>query len=595
MVVSVVIPPWLSPFLISLLNLIVIYAILAMSLDILMGYTGLDSLGQAAFFGLSAYVVGIVITRYGISWEAAVLLGLLLSTGTAALSGLVVVRVKGLFFTVITLAVSQVFWGISHRWGVLTGGWNGLRGIPRPFPILESNLNFYYLGLGVLLVAGFLMYRLVHSPFGLTLRGIKDSESRMKTSGYNVWLHKYIVFVISGIFSGAAGILYSFYFGFVSPGVLAVRTSFDAMLMVIIGGAGTLVGSVIGSAAIVTLRNYLSAYLDRWLIVLGLVFIVTTLYAPKGILGWWRARRKAVPLQKPEESEREIGDERIGRSPSVAIDPVEKSDNPGTIGKEGLSGRPTLQLENVSKSFGALLALNDVSMKVYSGNRVAIIGPNGAGKTTLFHLISGVQIPSSGRIFLFDKDITRISSHRRIGMGLARTYQVTNLYPTLTALDNIRLGIMGIQRDKYLLYRPVASLGGVNERAKELLNYIDLWDKRDVEVRHLSYGHQRQLEVIMALASNPKVLLLDEPTAGLSQAETGPVVQLIKSLDPKLTLLIIEHDMDVAFQVADEIMVFHYGQMLTKGTKEQIQADATVREIYLGRIYRERSLHVATQ
>ena len=397
-VVSLVIPPWLSPFLISLLNLILIYAILAMSLDILMGYTGLDSLGQASFFGVGAYTVGIVMTRYNLGWEAAILLALLLSTITAALSGLVAVRVRGLFFLVITVAISQVLWGLSHRWGVLTGGWNGLRGINRPFPLLESNLIFYYLGLSVFLVAGFLMYRLVHSPFGLTLRGIKDSESRMETSGYNVWLHKYIVFVVCGMFSGVAGILYSFYSGFVSPGVLAVRTSFDAMLMVIIGGAGTLVGSIIGSAVVVTLRNYLSAYMDRWMIVLGLVFIVTTLYAPKGILGWLRAwRGKTTIRETPDVVD---GGEQAKSLPPV-IEPIEGEPNQATTWRKRPNEVEALRLDNISKSFAGLQALNNVSMTVQSGTRMAIIGPNGAGKTTLFNLISGIYYPTSGKISAF--------------------------------------------------------------------------------------------------------------------------------------------------------------------------------------------------
>ena len=580
LIASLVLPPWLSPFLLTLLNLILIYAILAMSLDILMGYTGMDSLGQAAFFGMGAYTTGILMVRYGFGWEVAVLLGLLLSTATAALSGLWAVRVRGLFFLVITLAVSQVLWGLSHRLGNITGGWVGLRGITRPLPILEPDINFYYLELVVFLAAGFLMYRLIHSPFGLTLRGIKDSESRMETSGYNVWLHKYIVFVICGLFSGVAGILYCFFAQFLSPGVLAVRTSFDAMLMVIIGGTGTLIGPIIGATAIVTLRNYLSVYIDQWLIVLGLIYILTTLYAPKGILGWLRAGWRKVPI--PETPDVESGGRQVKDPPSV-INPIQGSAKQAATRRKSSNEVEVLRLESVSKFFGKILAVNNVSMTAHSGARMAIIGPNGAGKTTLFNLISGVYHPSSGQISLFDKGITRLSPHRRTRMGLARTYQITNLYPTLTAIDNIRLGIMGVQRSKYLLHLPVVSLSSVNERARELLDFIDLWDKRNIEVRYLSYGYQRQLEVVMALTSKPKVLLLDEPTAGLSRAETSSMVELIKSLDPKLTVLLIEHDMDVAFEIADEITVLSNGQILTRGTREEIQANSAVRQIYLGR------------
>ena len=179
----------------------------------------------------------------------------------AAIGAALAVRMTGLFFLVMTLVFSQVMWGLAHRWGSMTGGYLGLHGIPRPTEALESPLTFYYVGLGVLLISGLLMYRLVRSPFGLTLRGIKDSELRMRTSGFNVWLHKYIVFVIAGAFAGVSGVLYTYSTQFISPTVLGVETSFEAMLMVIIGGAGTLTGPLIGAAVVTGLRNYLSVYL----------------------------------------------------------------------------------------------------------------------------------------------------------------------------------------------------------------------------------------------------------------------------------------------------------------------------------------------
>ena len=170
-------------------------------------------------------------------------------------------------------------------------------------------------------------------------------------------------------------------------------------------------------------------------------------------------------------------------------------------------------------------------------------------------------------------------------MGLGRTYQITNLYSTLTVSDNIRLGILGTRAARYVVHSPVARLGSVNERSRELLKAIGLWERRDMEVRHLSYGHQRQLEIVMALASEPRVLLLDEPAAGLSVAETKRMVELIRSLDPALTLLIIEHDMDVAFELATEIVVLHNGRLLARGTREEIRANSTVRDVYLGHAY----------
>jgi len=582
------VPPHFPPFLLTVVMLSLVYAILAMSLDVLMGYGGMESLGQAAFFGLGAYALGILVARYHQAWPIAVLVGLGLGTAGAAIAGLLAVRLRGLFFLVITLAFAQVLWGIANRWGQMTNGYVGLRGIRRPYAGLESDDNFYYVLLGVFIVAAFAMRRLVTSPFGLGLRGIRESESRMKTTGYNVWLHKYIAFVICGAFAALAGVAYAFVTEFVTPEVLSITTSFDAMLMVILGGVGTLVGPALGAAAIVGLRNYLSSYIDHWIMILGAIYILTVLFAPKGIVGfasrWWR--RKEVPEEEEHAAvPAEKGDLREpGRLEPAAADlraiTAESTATQGNSHKVA-----ALQITNLRKAFGTIHAVEDVSITAEVGARLAILGPNGAGKTTLFNLISGLYKPSSGDISLFGKRITRVPPHARAHMGLGRTFQITNLYPTLTVAENIRLGILGTRGARYVVHAPVSSLTSVSERSTELLKAIGLWGRRDMEVRHLSYGHQRQLEIVMALASEPKVLLLDEPAAGLSVPETTRMVELIRSLDPSLTLLIIEHDMDVAFELATEIVVLHNGRLLARGTREEIRASSTVRDVYLGHAY----------
>ena len=242
-----------------------------------------------------------------------------------------------------------------------------------------------------------------------------------------------------------------------------------------------------------------------------------------------------------------------------------------------------LRLEGISKNFGGLSAVKDASLEVRAGERVGILGPNGAGKTTLFHLISGSLRPTGGRILLFGRDITRLPAYQRAGLGLGRTYQITNLFPTLTVLDNLRLSLISFKGIRFRMHRAVHRLDGVNQEARVWLEQIGLWNAREIEVRHLSYGHQRQLEVVMALALEPKILLLDEPTAGLSAAEVGPIVEMIRSLHRAMTVLIIEHDMDVAFQVAEKILVFHHGEKLAEGTTEEIRINPEVRRIYLGR------------
>jgi ABC-type branched-subunit amino acid transport system ATPase component/ABC-type branched-subunit amino acid transport system permease subunit len=581
LIAAVVAPPYLPPFLLTVVMLSLVYAILAMSLDILMGYTGMESLGQAAFFGIGAYTVGIVTTRHGASsWPVAVVLALGLGALCAAVAGLLAVRLSGLFFLVMTLAFSQVLWGVSQSWDSMTGGYLGITNIPRPYPGLVSDLHFYYVVLSIFVLVAFLMLRLVTSPFGLSLRGIRESESRMKTSGFNVWLHKYIVFVICGLFAAVGGVAYAFAIQFASPDVLSITTSFNAMLMVIIGGTGTLVGPVLGATGIVFLQNYVSGYINHWIILLGAIYIAAALFASKGLVGevrkWWSRWTK-----RRISDEEGLADSRTSWS-VAALRPANRQSVDAT--KESHDST-ALRITSLSKSFGMIRAVENVSITAGVGTRMAILGPNGAGKTTLFNLISGLYKPSSGDIALFGRSMARVPAHARVRMGLARTYQVTNLYPTLTVLDNVRLGVLGIGATRYALHSSVARLGAVNERSRELLEVIGLWDRRDMEVRHLSYGHQRQIEIIMALASEPRVLLLDEPAAGLSVAETRPMIDLIRSLDPSLTVLIIEHDMDVAFEVATEITVLHNGQILAQGTRDEIRANSTVRDVYLGRAF----------
>jgi branched-chain amino acid transport system ATP-binding protein len=241
-----------------------------------------------------------------------------------------------------------------------------------------------------------------------------------------------------------------------------------------------------------------------------------------------------------------------------------------------------LSLTEVSKSFGGLTAVNEVTLAVGAGERRAIIGPNGAGKTTLFSLISGEQLPTSGRIELFGQDITRLAPHRRAALGLTRTYQITNLFPRLSAVENCLLAVQALLPMKFHVHRDLQHYPSIIERAQSALDAVGLLEKARATVRDLSHGEQRQLEIALALAGSPRLLLLDEPTAGLSPAESLMMTALLKKLDPSITLLIIEHDMDVAFQLTDRITVLHYGRVVADGLRDEVTANPLVQEIYLG-------------
>lgn len=281
-------PPFLSGFLLTLLTQALIYAILAMSLDIVLGYTGLASLGHAAYLGLGAYSVAILTTRHGAGFWVTLVVGIMLAAAVAAVFGLVALRASGVYFLMITLALGMVAWGLAHRWVSLTQGDNGISSVPRPtgLPVsLAGAVPYYYFALIALALAFWFLRTVVRSPFGRTLVGIRESESRMRTLGYHVWLHKYVGFVIAGGVGGFAGVFWGYYNGFVSPSDLELATSVEILLMVALGGRGTLVGPAIGAGIIVLLKNLVSVYTQRWLLILGAVYIGTIVWAPEGIVG----------------------------------------------------------------------------------------------------------------------------------------------------------------------------------------------------------------------------------------------------------------------------------------------------------------------
>jgi len=282
-----VLPPLLPSYWLTILIQMLIYAVLAMSLNILMGYTGLASFGHCAYFGTSAYVVAILSTKYKVGFLGCVSSGLFSALFVAAVFGLLVAHTGGVYFLMITLALGMIIFGLAYRWVSMTGGDNGIAGIYRPELGLSLSLDepivFYYLVLIIFLLVIFFLYIFHRSPFGQSLLGIRESESRMRNLGYNTWFHKYLAFIIAGGISGISGILWAYYNGFVSPMDVELTASFEAFLMVILGGAGTLVGPAVGAGIIVFLRNFISAYTERWLIIIGAIYILTIMYAPGGL------------------------------------------------------------------------------------------------------------------------------------------------------------------------------------------------------------------------------------------------------------------------------------------------------------------------
>jgi branched-chain amino acid transport system ATP-binding protein len=243
---------------------------------------------------------------------------------------------------------------------------------------------------------------------------------------------------------------------------------------------------------------------------------------------------------------------------------------------------PVLELRGLSKSFDGLDAVQSVDLAIHAGDRKAIIGPNGAGKTTLFNLITGVLPSTSGSVLLFGEDVTKWPSHRRTALGMARTFQVTSLFPKLTVIENVLLAIGGLRRTKFVMWLALSSYRDFQDKARRLLEEAGYWDRRDVQISSLSHGERRQVEILLGLASDPQVLLLDEPAAGLASGESREMAAFLKRLDPKLAILLIEHDMDVVFDVVEHISVLHFGRLVEHGSTGDIRRSAKVQEIYLG-------------
>ena len=311
LVVFVYIVPQSGSFVVLLATRALAFAILAMSVDLLLGFTGLASMGQAAYFGVGAYLTAVLATKFqfGMGWDfwLVVVLGILIGAALAALFGLFAIRASDVYFLMITLALGQCVWGLAYRWNSLTGGDNGINLNARPnFGLdLSNDVTFFYLVFGFFTVSMALMYVLVRSPFGRSLAGIRERELRMQILGYNTWLHKYIAFIIAGGFGGLAGVLWAHTNGHVSPENVVLTTSVDALLMVVLGGAGTLVGATIGTAIVFGLREYLSTLVPWWQYVLGGVYVLTILYLPMGLMGIpARIRQRLASQGKDEDSKK---------------------------------------------------------------------------------------------------------------------------------------------------------------------------------------------------------------------------------------------------------------------------------------------------
>jgi len=413
------------------------------------------------------------------------------------------------------------------------------------------------------------LLRVIRSPFGHVLVAIRENQQRATFQGYDVDRYRLAVFVLSAVVTGLAGALQGFLNYLVSAESVSVAFSGELLAMVVIGGMHTILGPALGVLFYTAFRELFSIWTQNWLLWFGLVFVGFVLFSPEGLTGIWaRIRRK---LRPPPEEAAAMSARRI--TEGVPLPPFLQSAT-GT--------GPVLELEGVEKHFGGIRAVADARLALHSGEIHALIGPNGAGKTTLFNLASGMFEPDAGSVRLQGREIQALAPHRICAQGLARSFQITNLFKGLTIYENLRLSLQAKHPARFNAWRDIDSIPEIHAETQALVRFLGLEGIEAIHGGELSYGGQRLLDMGIALGSKPKVLLLDEPLAGLAAAERERVSGLVKSIAAGIPVLIVEHDIDRVLGFSQSVTVMNQGEVLMSGTPEAVRADRRVQEVYTG-------------
>ena len=485
-------------------------------------------------------------------------------------------RRRGVYFSLLTLAFTAMAFYIVYRWTSFTGGENGLRGIRRPDVLgvdLDDQTTFYVLIALVVFLAAVLIWRVIRSPFGRVLVAIRENEQRALFVGYPVRRHKLIAFVLSTTALGLAGGLSAYLHYFVSADRVHVVFSGEILAMTVIGGMGHFLGPPLGALFFILFREILSEYTAAWQFYFGLLFMAFILFSPMGLIGL--GERLLAPFRRYAEDVAAMA-ARAKPTPNPELPPFLKTSNPPVAGDVLLACR------GVGKHFGGLVAVADADFEVPARRLHALIGPNGAGKTTLFNVISGMYPPDAGEIRLRDERVDGLAPHRLVARGIARSFQITNLFPGLTVRENIRLGVQATNPGRFDLWRAADDHEQVAEQTRALIEFLGLKGLEPARVDQLSYGGQRLLEIGVALTARPRILLLDEPLAGLAATERERIVGLIRRLAAEMAVVLVEHDIDRVFALADQITVMSEGRVLVHGSADTVRSDPEVQRVYLG-------------
>ena len=554
---------------------VVVFAVACLGLNILVGHTGLVSFGHGAFFGLAAYAAAIAQLAW---WPGRIvgpaLFALAFVLAVAFVAGFLVLRRRGVYFSLLTLALSALLFAVAFRWTALTGGENGLGGIVRPvtagFDLADPALYYALVAtIGFAVVLG--LWRFHRSPVGTVLVALRENEQRARFIGYPARRYKHLAFTVSAGVTGLAGILSVFNHRFTSAEPLSVAFSGELLAMVVIGGMRSGLGPALGALFFILFREQLSIWTPNWLFWFGLLFVGFVVFSPDGLVGV--AGRLLRPFRPKRVEDAAMAARRADASPEAL---------PAFLRPEPGRGGPVLVARGMAKSFGGIRAVEDVDIAIADRTLHALIGPNGAGKTTAFNLISGLFPPDRGTIELAGRSIAGLAPETIRAAGLGRSFQITNLFPTLSVRENVRLAVQARHPGRFDPWREAGANAAVNAETAETLRYLGLAGIEEAEAGSLSYGGQRLLDMGLALAGAPRLLLLDEPLAGLAVAERVRVGTIIKRISSDLPVLLVEHDIDRVFALADRVTVMNEGRVLVDGTVEEARSSREVQEIYIG-------------
>jgi ABC-type branched-subunit amino acid transport system ATPase component/ABC-type branched-subunit amino acid transport system permease subunit len=550
---------------------VVVFALAVMGLNILVGWTGLVSFGHGAWFGIGAYAAALLQRHYLPGGMVLPAIGAMVIVAALSLvAGALILRRRGVYFSLLTMAFTAMLFSISFRWTDLTGGENGLGNVVRWESL--NNPNSYYMVVGaVALLVLFGLWRLRRSPVGTVLVAIRENEGRAGFIGYDTNRYKLLAFVLSASITGLAGVLSVYNHRFASADPINIAFSGELLAMVVIGGMRSFLGPALGALFFILFREFLSIYTANWLLVFGLLFVGFIVFSPDGLIGIGR-RLLAPFLARPPEEGAAMSARKAGASGRI----------PARFIREGRSAGAVLQAEDMKKSFGRVKAVRGVSFAVEDRRLHALIGPNGAGKTTAFNLLSGMFPLDSGHVMLDGQRVDGMAPHAITRAGLGRSFQITNLFPGLSVEENIRLAVQARHAARFSLWRDARGIDDLQADTTELLRWTGMAGVEQAEAGSLSYGGQRLLDMGLALATCPRILLLDEPLAGLAAAERERVGDLIKTLSADIPVLLVEHDIDRVFRMADRVTVMADGEVLVDGGVDDARDDARVQAVYLG-------------